>query len=284
MAQWDNERPGSEGPGTDRDEFLAGSGAADDGVATPGAAHDDGDIRDAGAARLPLDSGDDVRLPWLESGDEDADDDTGGGALMKLVLLGLLALVVIVGGIWYASRSASGPELVADGGVIAAPDQPYKEKPSDPGGRTFAGTGDTSFAVSVGQNRPAGMAVEGAAAQPGFETVEADPGKTGVKPAPAAQAPAAAKPAASASAAPAAATAGVGVQVGAFSSRAAAEAAWSKLAQQHSALSGLPHRVVEGRADIGTVYRLQAVSADAGAARALCSQLRGAGLACQVKN
>ncbi len=297
MAQWDNERPGnegpgsenpgSEGPGTDRDEFTTVGEPAGDGVSAPGAVHDDNDIPDAGAARLPLDSDDDVRLPWLESGDDDADDDTGGGALMKLVLLGLLALAVIVGGIWFASRKASGPELVADGGVIAAPDQPYKEKPSDPGGRTFAGTGDTSFAVSEGQNRPAGMAPEGAAARPGFETVEADPGKTGAKPALAAHTPGAAAPkpaAASSAASQAPAASGVGVQVGAFSSRAAAEAAWSKLSQQHQALSGLSHRVVEGRADIGTVYRLQAVSADGGAARALCSQLRGAGLACQVKN
>jgi hypothetical protein len=42
--------------------------------------------------------------------------------------------------------------------------------------------------------------------------------------------------------------------------------------------------VVEGQADIGTVYRLQAITADAGAAHALCSQLKAAGLACQVKN
>jgi cell division septation protein DedD len=293
MAQWDNERPGNESPGneglgTDRDEFTPVGDPAGEDAAPLGAAHDDVDNPDASAARLPLDSDDDVRLPWLESGDDDADDDTGGGALMKLALLGLLALVVIVGGIWFASRKASGPELVADGGVIAAPDQPYKEKPSDPGGRTFAGTGDTSFAVSEGQSRPAGMAAEGAAARPGFETVEADPGKTGAKPALAAQTPgaaAASKPAAASHAAsPAPAASGVGVQVGAFSSRAAAEAAWSKLSQQHQALTGLPHRVVEGRADIGTVYRLQAVSADGGAARALCSQLRGAGLACQVKN
>lgn len=282
MAQSDNDRPGREGPEPDRDEFLAGV----EDSPPPGAMQGDADIPDAGAGRLPLDSDDDVRLPWLESGDDDADDDAGGGALLKLVLLGLLALVVIVGGIWFASRKASGPDLVADGGVITAPAEPYKEKPENPGGRTFAGTGDTSFAVSEGQNRPAGMAAEGPAARPGFETVEADPGKGGAKPALAAQAPAAAKPAAaSAAASPATATAsGVGVQVGAFSSRAAAEAAWTKLSQQHQALSGLSHRVVEGRADIGTVYRLQAVSADSGAARALCSQLRGAGLACQVKN
>ena len=71
---------------------------------------------------------------------------------------------------------------------------------------------------------------------------------------------------------------------GAFSTREAAEAGWSKLAGKHSALSGVSHRVVEGQADIGKVYRLQAVSGDAGAARALCGKLKAAGVNCQVKN
>ena len=42
--------------------------------------------------------------------------------------------------------------------------------------------------------------------------------------------------------------------------------------------------MIEGKADIGTVYRLQAIAADAAAARTLCGQLRSAGLACQVKD
>jgi hypothetical protein len=76
----------------------------------------------------------------------------------------------------------------------------------------------------------------------------------------------------------------VGVQVGAYSSKAAAEAGWDKLVgQAGGALSGLSHRVVEGSADIGKVYRLQAVAGDAGAANALCAKLKGAGISCQVK-
>jgi cell division protein FtsN len=75
----------------------------------------------------------------------------------------------------------------------------------------------------------------------------------------------------------------VGVQIGAFSSSSSAEAAWSKLSGQHEALKGLNHRVVEGKADIGTVYRLQALAGDAGAANALCGRLQAGGLKCQVK-
>ncbi|MCX7285117.1 MAG: SPOR domain-containing protein, partial [Novosphingobium sp.] len=48
-------------------------------------------------------------------------------------------------------------------------------------------------------------------------------------------------------------------------------------------LKGLSHRVIEGKADIGTVHRLQAVAADGAAADALCRRLQAGGLKCQVK-
>jgi hypothetical protein len=76
----------------------------------------------------------------------------------------------------------------------------------------------------------------------------------------------------------------VGVQVAAYSDRASAEKGWSQLSRQYSALSGFKHRVVEGKADIGTVYRLQAVAGNVAAANELCNKLKRAGAACQVKN
>ena len=207
------------------------------------------------------------RLPWLESPEDDEWDDSQSSDNSKLagfVLMGLVALAAIVGGIWWATNRGPDPALVADGSVIAAPDQPYKEAPQDPGGKTFDGTGDSSFAVSEGQSRPPQLGGE--------------PGA----PVGAAPAPAPAQAAAPAAAAPA--SGGVGVQVGAFSSKAAAEAGWTKLVGQAGAtLSGVPHRVIAGNADIGTVYRLQAVAPDAAAAQALCGKLKGAGISCQVK-
>jgi hypothetical protein len=205
---------------------------------------------------------DEVRLPWLEA-DDDEEEYQGynTGQLASLIVLGVLALAVIVGGIWWATHHGKEAALVADGSVIPAPKQPYKEKPKDPGGKTFAGTGDTSFAVSEGKTRPARLG-ESAPARPASEA------------------------AASASAAPAAAetVSGVGVQIAAYSNRSQAEAGWTKLSGQYEVLSGLHHRVVEGQADIGTVYRLQAVPGDAKAAHALCAQLKSMGVACQVKN
>jgi len=213
------------------------------------------------------------RLPWLESADDgyDAEEDSGTGRLFGLFALGLVLLAAIVGGIWWATHRSPDPALVADGSTIEAPAQPYKEAPKDPGGKTFDGTGDSSFAVSEGQTRPA---------QLGGET-------PGIAPVPTPAATPAAKPSAAATQAAAAtapATGGVGVQVGAFSSKAAAEAGWAKLVgQSNGVLSGVSHRVIEGSADIGKVYRLQAVAGDAAGAQALCGKLKGAGISCQVK-
>ena len=201
-----------------------------------------------------------VRLPWLEA-DEDEDDYQGynAGQVLALLILGLVAMAVIGGGLWWAIHHRKDEVQVADGSVIAAPPQPYKERPKNRGGKTFEGTADTSFAVSEGHTRPARLG-ESPAAKP---ATEAEP---------------------KANATPAEQAAGVGVQVAAYSNRAQAEAGWTRLSGQYEALASLHHRVVEGQADIGTVYRLQALAPDAGAAHALCGKLKAAGLACQVKN
>lgn len=211
-----------------------------------------------------------VRLPWLE-GDDDDYEDTGSntGQLIALVLLGVAALALIVGGIWWAQRDRVDETLVADGATIEAPDTPYKTKPENPGGNVVAGTGDTSFAVAEGQTRQVRM------------------GSDAPAPTPKASASPTASPSAGASgsAASGASTdmSGVGVQVGAYSTRESAEKGWARLSQQYKALSGMRYRIVEGRADIGTVYRLQAVPSDAAAGNALCGTLKSAGLSCQVK-
>jgi len=223
------------------------------------------------ADRLALDEGD-VRLPWLEGDDEDFAEEKGGlsqGLLLGLfgvVALGLIAAVVI----WAVGRRPDQP-LVADGGVIAAPKEPFKVRPENPGGEVVAGTGDTSFEVAEGQSRSPQIDKGAESSGPGFQTI-APP-----------SAPPSAKPSAGATASPVPVS-GVGVQVGAYASREQAEAGWVTLKSQYEALAGMNHRVVQGQADIGTVYRLQAVPGDGAAARALCSGMKAAGLSCQVKN
>ena len=215
-----------------------------------------------------LDLADGESLPWLEAG-EDAEDGEGVDTT-RLILLGALALVVlgvVVGGIWFVSNQAS-DEPVADGSVIAAPEEPYKTRPEEPGGKTFAGTGDTSFAVGEGQTREARLA-EPSPQPTASATAAASPAIASTV----GQSPQAATPAAS----------GVPVQVGAYPRREDAEAAWGRLMRQTEALNGIKHRVVEARVDIGKVYRLQALAGDRAGANRLCAALKTDGLACFVK-
>jgi hypothetical protein len=206
---------------------------------------------------------DDERLPWLESGEDDEDE--GGvdtGRIVGFALFALLALAALIGGIWWFGNRGPDTELVADGSTITAPPGPYKERPADPGGKKFEGTGNVAPAVGEGASREGRLAE--AAPRPSIDAPR--PG----------QSPAAtpSQPAASG---------GVAVQVGAYSSKETAEAGWQRLLGQTEQLAGVSHRVVQGQADIGTVYRLQAVAGDVAAAHRLCTALKADGIACQVK-
>src|SRR5690606_38977568 len=77
---------------------------------------------------------------------------------------------------------------------------------------------------------------------------------------------------------------GVGVQVGAYSSRESAEQGWQLLASRHEVLQGVNHRVQEGTVDGSQIFRLQAVASSTAAARDLCNALNANGADCQVKN
>ncbi len=210
----------------------------------------------APAGRLALEDGED-QLPWLESDDDYEDEGVDTARIAALAVIGLLAVALIVGAIWWFTRERSDPTLMADGSTIEAPEGPYKSKPEDPGGKTFAGTGDTSFAVAEGKTREAKLAEEDLP-RSSIDTKAASPISDSAK-------------------------GGVGVQVGAYSSRESAEQGWQKLATKYEVLHGVRHRVVEGHADIVKVYRLQAVAGDVAGANALCNSLKASGGACQVK-
>ena len=256
----------------------AAQAAPEDHVAAFGSAEHDQVMHD----RLAL--GEDERLPWLDSADDVDHEPRDSGRMAGFVALGLLALAALIGGIYWVSHGPS-PSSQADGSLIEASKAPYKVEPAQPGGKTFQGTGDSSYKVSEGKHPDGNGGAVAAGAKAAGEGKPADAKATATAtPTKAADAkPAGAKPGAASTGAVSNAPGGVGVQVGAFSSHAAAEAAWTKLAAQYSALSGHGHRIVEGQADIGTVYRLQALAGDAGAATALCGTLQGAGLHCQVK-
>ncbi|MFN4113898.1 MAG: SPOR domain-containing protein [Sphingomonadaceae bacterium] len=252
---------------------LGDNGRERDGEPFDEAEWDEGD---AAAEELSL-ANDDEPLPWLESDDyEDEDEGSGLGRLLLTFVVGLAAIGAILYGLWYWSNRPD-PELVADGSTISAPPGPLKERPEDPGGKTFEGTGDVAPAVGEGETREGRLATnDGTAAQGNSAGQGSTEGAT--------QAPRPSINAAGSRAADESAGGGVGVQVGAYSSRDSAERGWSQLNRQTDALQGVRYRIMEGQIDSGKVFRLQAVAGDAAAASALCGRLKSQGIPCQVKN
>jgi len=233
----------------------------------------DAEYEELDAADGELGLADTDSLPWLESDEED--EDAGGldGAQIMLFAAGLVALLgVIVAGVWWVSNRAANTEAVADGSVIAAPEGPIKQRPDDPGGKTFAGTGSVAPVVGEGGSRPAVVAD---APLPG--------GSDGGAPTPAPSvAPTKPVPATANGPSPAMAQ-GVGVQLAAYGTRARAEQGWVDAQRRTDKLSGVKYRIVEGKVDIGTVYRLQAVVGSRAEADRLCAALKADGVDCQVK-
>ena len=179
------------------------------------AADDDALHDDEGALetdRLALDS-DDPPLPWLQGDDDDEEfEQSAAGQTVAFVVLGLLAIALLIGGVWWVMRQSGDTPQLADGSTIEAPDKPYKKRPENPGGKVFEGTGDTSYQISEGQDRPARLGGE----SPAAPLASASPAK--------------AADSDSASEAPAAqAVSGIGVQVAAYSRRDQAESGWTRL-------------------------------------------------------
>jgi hypothetical protein len=204
----------------------------------------------------------DERLPWLEADDEAEEPGVDTGRVIAFVIGALVVLGLAIGALWWFLHDRSETAIVADGSTIQAPAGPYKTKPTNAGGSEAVGTGDTSFAVAEGKDLEGKVADVSGAPRPSIDPNQVDSPGPGAAPA----------------------AGGVGVQVGAYSSRDRAEAGWSTLSTRYPALSGVSHRVVEGVVDGSPIFRLQAVAGDLKAAQALCSALQGQGGDCQVKN
>lgn len=255
-----------------------------------------------------LDFTDADSLPWLEA--EDEDEAAGGFDTSQFVgFLAVLAVLALLfwGIVYVGSNYDRGAVEIADGSLIEAPEGPYKERPLDPGGKEFAGTNDVAPGVGQGLTTDGrladsrGVGSTGAGSGDGDLNVAMPPiggGVSGVGGGSGSAANAGANnaggiggltDASGASStdqtppAQVADTSGVGVQIGAFSSRARAEQGWTKLKGQSAALSKYDRRIMEGEADDAPVFRLQAVAPTLADANRLCRALRNEGLDCQVK-
>ena len=208
--------------------------------------------------------GEDDRLPWLEAVEED--EEPGGPSLAKLVgaiVIGLVAIGIIVGGLfWLGNRNSAG----GDGEVIAAPEGDYKVRPDQPGGMNVAGEGDTAYAAS-----------EGAEPKGRLNTTTVPEAPVARTPAPAQ--PQARPPAPAPPTPPAPAASGPTIQLGAFSSQAGANRAWTALSGRFRYLAPLAHSVVPVQSGGRTLYRLRASGPDAAS---VCRRLQIAGEACAM--
>jgi hypothetical protein len=215
---------------------------------------------------------DEDRLPWLEAVEEDQDE--GGPSVAKLVaaiLIGLLAIGVIVGGLyWLGNRGQSG----ADNQIITAEKGDYKQVPANPGGMNVSGEGSSSYNASAGGEPRSNLNLNGPGAAPAPQPQQPAPPAPAPAPAPA---PTPAGTPARPAPAPAPAASGPTIQLGAFSTPAAAENAWRALSGRFRYLAPLGHRVVAGPSAGRTVHRLFASGANA---RDVCNRLRAAGEAC----
>jgi len=235
-----------------------------------------------------LDLSADDSLPWLEADEEDDGSGTDHTQIIILALILLGILVAAVGTVWLFGSRTTDTAQTADGSVIEAPEGPYKERPDDPGGKEFAGTGNVAPVVGEGGTPEGVMSTDGntgtggAAGSDGASGSTGDGGRTaGSATASAGGSDSAGQPRSQSGATTS--RSGVGVQLAAYTSRARAEQGWRELSRRTDALSGMRYRIEEGVVDIGTVFRLQAVAGDRAAADQLCANLKSDGIDCQVK-
>lgn len=202
---------------------------------------------------------DDGRMPWLEPVEED--DQPSGPRFGKWIVLAILALVILGGAAggyhWWSQQGATG----GHGELIPAPPGPYKIRPTEPGGMDIDGEGDTAFAASEGADPK------------GTIDMSAVPEEPIMKAAP--------KAAGRGSEAPNEQTGGGAIQLGAFSSEAAANSAWKGLAGRFAYLEPLTYTVIPIKTGDRTLYRLRASGPDAAS---ICGRLRVAGESCVSVN
>jgi hypothetical protein len=222
-----------------------------------------------------LQVGGEDRLPWLEAVEEEEGDGPSIAKLVAAIVIGLVAIGVIVGGLfWLGNRGQD-----ATGEVIAAPQGDYKVRPADPGGMNVSGEGDVSAAASAGQQPQGNLNVNAVPEAP--VTPAPRPAAPATAPAPATPAAAPAPRPAAPAPAPAPVAPGATIQLGAFSSGASANGAWTSLSGRFRYLAPLSHSVVTAEVNGRTYHRLRASGPGASD---VCRRLRAAGETCAVVN
>jgi hypothetical protein len=180
---------------------------------------------------------DEDRLPWLEAVEDDEEEGLSSSRVLGFVLASLVALALVVGGIWWLRGQQKPIPGSSEDTLIAAQEGDYKVKPETPGGMKVEGQGDSSFAASEGSVANGKMDMNAQPETPVAATKGVIPPATPAKPVVAGKSMTTAVPAAGgkfavnppAGAAPAVTAAGGAlVQLGAYGSEATASAAWAE--------------------------------------------------------
>jgi hypothetical protein len=213
----------------------------------------------------------DEPLPWLAPV-EDEDEPRGISArkMLGALLVVLVAALIVAGTFFWIGRHNSAvtgpPEL------IRAPAQPYKVKPSNPGGLDINGESETAFETSAGEDKDSkldlGKLPEAPVARPAPPAPEPAP-----KSLPSNETKSPVPPEPKPTGAP-----GSVVQLGAFANQAQAERAWTALSTRFPNVAALNKMIVPFSGGI----RLRAAAASPGEAKQVCQALRAAGENCFV--
>ncbi len=231
---------------------------------------------------------DEDRLPWLETVEPDEEDGPGAWRVVVAVLVGL-ALVAAAAFAWFRLKGPA-PATDGKGELIAAQEGDYKVKPDEPGGLKVNGEGDAAIATSAGKSGNAAIDLKAVPETPitGTRAAGTGPAATGGTKAtatvPASGGALAAKPPMGAPRAPVpgAGSGGRLVQLGAFPTESAANAAWSAVAKRFGYVAQLGKQVVPAAVNGRTVYRLRVDAGSTGAAADVCGRLKVAGEGCFV--
>ncbi len=214
---------------------------------------------------------DEDRLPWLEAVEsEDDNEGVSSGRLIALLLAGLGAIVLVVGGVWWLRSQDSAPR--GDGTLIAAPAGAYKVRPETAGGMKVEGQGDSTFAASEGAEANGTVDPNAQPESPVIaqKSVASAPEKKPVVSA-TRQVTTAMPPSGGKLVAPT--VPGAWVQLGAYESAAVANSAWRNLAAKNPALSALPKSVVAANVGGRTYFRLRANAGTPANATTICAQV-----------
>lgn len=233
--------------------------------------------------------GDDDRLPWLESVEEDYREGPSIWRLLLLIVLALAVVGAIVFGVWWYQTQQS---LAGNGQLIEAAEGDYKVKPDDAGGMKVEGEGGATFTTGQGATSNASVDTNAGPEAPVEGQKVAAPATgpvSGTKTATVAVPQSGGDLKARAPGAPAqapASTAGAGslIQLGAFPDQQGADAAWGELTRKFPILAGLGKSVERGDSNGRTVYRLRVNTGSNTQAREICAKLQAGRANCYVAN